>query len=152
MRSVTEFPVHKLKEAAQIKAQFAAEGKSPEEVQAGLGEKFKMEGDKLKHFINALEVAAQNPEKLHRVLVVALNEGENAPAKSVKVEEHHYVPDFGTDPRPVNKEKAPPPGSQKGGGKGKGKGPKESPWGLSPEQKAAKKGNKGGSKTPPAQS
>lgn len=149
MRSVTEFPIHKLTEATKLKASLTAEGKTPEEVSVGLGEKFKYEGDKLKHFLNAIEVAIQNPERLHRVTVVALNEGENAPAKAVKVDEFHYVPEFGSDPRPVNKEKAPPPGSQRGDKKGKG-GPKESPWGLSPEQKAAKKGGGKGSATPPA--
>ncbi|MGE0763814.1 MAG: hypothetical protein AB7N80_11100 [Bdellovibrionales bacterium] len=150
MRSVTEFPVHKLNDASKMKATLAGEGKTPEEISASIGEKYKYEGDKLKHFMNAIEVATQNPERLHRVAVVALNEGENAPAKAVKIEEHHYIPEFGTDPRPVNKEKAPPPGSNRGKGKDRS-GPKESPWGLSPEQKAAKKaggGNKPGPKTP----
>jgi hypothetical protein len=138
MKSVTEFPAHKLNQGLKAKTELAAAGKTPEEIQTSIGETFKMEGDKLKHFLHACEVAGQNQERLARVLVVALNEGETAPAKAVQFEEHHYVPDFMIDARkPVLTKVAP----QKGGGDRKGKkGPKESPWGLSPEQKAAKKG------------
>lgn len=139
MKSVTEFPVHKLTQGIQAKAELAAAGKTAEEIQASLGETFKMEGDKLKHFINACEVAGQNLEKLARVLVVSLNEGESAPPKAVQFEEHHYVPDFMVDARKPVLTKVQP---QKGGGdrKGKRSGPKESPWGAAPEAKAAKKG------------
>ncbi len=138
MKSVTEFPVHKLTQGIKAKSELVAAGKTPEEIETSLGESFKLEGEKLKHFINACEVASQNPDKLARVLVVSLNEGETAPPKSLQVEEHHYVPDFMVDARkPVLTKQAP----QKSGGDRKGKkGPKESPWGLSPEQKAAKKG------------
>ena len=140
MKSVTEFWSFALLPGIQTKTALAAEGKTPEEIQAAIGEKHKMEGDKLKHFINAMEVASQNMEKLSRVLVVTLNEGENAPPKATKIEEHHYIPDFKVDPKPVAT-KVDARGGQKKGGKGKGGGgPKESPWGLSPEQKAAKKG------------
>lgn len=142
MKSVTEFANVSLKSGLTAKDAFAAEGKSPEEVQTSLGEKFKMEGEKLKHFWNALEVAIAHPENLKRVLVVALGEGENAPAKSTKVEEHHYVPDFHVDPKRAAPAKDDGKGGRGGfGGKGKGKGGgiKESPWGLSEEQKKEKK-------------
>lgn len=136
MKSITEFPVHKLNQGLKAKADLAAAGKTPEEIQASLGETFKLEGDKLKFFINACEVAGQNLERLARVLVVSLNEGESAPPKAVQFEEHHYIPDFMTEARkPVLTKQAP----QKGGDRKGKKGPKESPWGLSPEQKAAKK-------------
>ena len=138
MKSVTEFPSHKLAQGLSAKTALAAEGKSPEEIQAGIGEKFKFEGDKLKHFVAALDVAEANPEKLARVLVVSLNEGETAPPKATKVEEHHYVPEFVKDPKPVMMTRTDPKGGAKGGPK-KQSGPKESPWGLSPEQKLAKK-------------
>ncbi len=137
MKSVTEFWSFNLAKGLTAKEALAAEGKSPEEIQTSIGEKFKMEGDKLKHFVNALEVVSQNPEGLSRVLVVGLAEGEKVPLKSVQVEEFYYVPEFTIAPKAVvgkidrkNQDK---------GKKGKG-GPKESPWGLSPEQKAAKKG------------
>ncbi len=145
MKSVTEFPTHKLVKGIDAKTALAAEGKSPEEIQTTLGETFKLEGDKLKLFLNACEVASTNMDKLARVLVVSLTEGENAPPKAVKIEEHHYVPDFAVDPRKPNLEKA-----VKGGGnqnKAKSKGPKPSPWGISPEELEAKK-NAGKTKKP----
>lgn len=139
MKSVTEFWAVNLAKGLKAKTELATGGKTPEEIQTSIGETFKMEGDKLKHFINAMEVASQNPEKLARVLVVSLNEGETAPPKAVKIEESHYIPEFMVDPRPVNTQKM----ERGGGGQNKGKGkdrPKTSPWGLTPEEKAAKKG------------
>jgi hypothetical protein len=71
--------------------------------------------------------------------VVSLNEGEKAPAKAVQVEAFHYVPDLLVTARPAPQEKNAGRGGR-GGGKGRsGGGPKESPWGLSQEQKAEKK-------------
>lgn len=118
MKSITEFPNHKLIEGIKAKTTLAEGGKTPEEIQTALGESFKLEGDKLKHFVNAIEVASKNAEGLSRVLVVALNEGENAPPKALKVEEHHYVPDFIVGVRPP----AAPKPARQGGGKGGGKG------------------------------
>ena len=100
MKSVTEFWGISLTQGLAKKTALAAEGKTPEEITAGLGEQFKMEGDKLTHFVNAIEVASQNPEKLSRVRVVTLNEGESAPAKSIQVETHHYFPEFQAAPAP----------------------------------------------------
>jgi len=142
MKAVTEFPSYTLTKGITAKNALAAEGKTPEEIQASLGETFKFEGDKLKHFINAVDVAGQNGTNLKRVLVVSLNEGEATPAKSTKVEEHYYVPEFLITSAPAPKADA--KGGRHGGGRGggpKGKGgggPKASPWGLSPEEKAAK--------------
>lgn len=147
MKSVTEFWAINLQKGLKTKADLVAAGKTPEEIQTEIGTSFKMEGDKLKHFINAMEVASQNPDKLGRVLVVTLNEGESAPPKAVKIEETHYIPEFQSDPRPVNTAKAIRGGGKKDG-KGKG-GPKTSPWGLTPEEKAAK-GGKGKPAAKPA--
>lgn len=140
MKAVTEFPSFVLDRAVQAKNALAAEGKSPEEIQTNLGETFKYEGDKLKHFVNAIEVAINNKENLKRVVVMSLNEGETAPAKAVKVEEHHYVPDFLVISRPApaaDDRKGGRGGPRRGGG-GKRDDKKSSPWGLSPEEKAAK--------------
>ena len=142
MKSVTEFPSFVLSQGLKAKTALAAEGKSPEEIQTSIGESMKFEGDKLKHFINALDVAGANTENLRRVLVVTLGEGEVAPHKSTKVEEHTYVPEFlNLSASTAHK----PAGDSKGrggrGGRG-GDSKKGSPWGLSPEEKAAK--NKGG--------
>ena len=140
MKSVTEFWNATLLKGLKAKEALAGEGKSPEEIQASLGETFKYEGDKLKYFVAALDVASANLEKLSRVLVVSVAEGETAPPKSTKVEEMHYIPEFQSAPRAVVLTKADPRQQGKGGGKGKGNSPKTSPWGLTPEEKAAKKG------------
>lgn len=138
MKSVTEFPSFKLVKGQQAKTALAAEGKSPEEVSTAIGEQFKLEGDKLKFFIAACEVAAQNADKLARVLVCSLNEGEATPPKATKIEDHVYVPEFMKEAKPIQMTRTNPKGGPKGGPK-KQSGPKESPWGLSPEQKLAKK-------------
>lgn len=137
MKFVTEFANMTLTQAIKSRAALVAEGKQPEEVQAALGATYKLEGEKLTHLVNAVEVASQNTENLKRVLVVSLNEGEKAPAKAVQVEAFHYVPEFLVTSRPAPVEK-----KDARGGRGKGRshsGPKESPWGLSAEQKAEKK-------------
>ncbi len=151
MKSVTEFPSFTLNKGLTAKAALAAEGKSPEEIQQSIGETFKYEGDKLKYFINALDVAGQNATNLKRVIVVSLAEGENPPNKATKVEELHYMPEFLVEAKPAVA-KTDSKGGRGGGGKGRGGGgggggrgggsggDKSSPWGLSPEQKAAKKG------------
>jgi len=144
MKSVTEFPSHILVRGIEAKTALAAEGKTPEEIQASLGVTFKYEGDKLKHFLNALDVAAQNAG-LSRLVVMSLAEGEKAPAKALKVEEVYYVPEFRVLAQPQQPSRDGRGGhgrgrQGRGGGGRSGGGPKESPWGLSPEQKAAKKG------------
>lgn len=147
MKSVTEFWNVNLVKGLKAKEALLAEGKTPEEIEANIAETFKLEGEKLKHFTNAMEVASQNPEKLHRVLVVTFAEGEAAPANALKVDEHHYVPAFIKEPAaPVTKEDA-KGGGRKGGGRpnrgpGGGQKTKTSPWGLTPEEIAAKKGAK----------
>ncbi len=149
MKAVTEFASFTLVKGLNAQASLAAEGKTPEEIQASLGEAFKLEGEKLSYFINALNIASQNKESLKRVVVLKLNEGEPVPQKATVIEELHYVPEFLVLSRPT------PPADAKAGGKGGrkggrgGGGPKGSPWGLSPEEKAAKK-NAGGAKKPAA--
>jgi hypothetical protein len=146
MKSVTEFANVTLSQALKVKEALVGEGKSVEEIQAALGEKFKMAEDKLKHFWHALEVAVQHPQNLKRVLVQSYGEGENTAPKSVKVEEHHYTPDFHVEAKKAQPAQEEGRGGGRGGrggdrgGKGKGGGGmKESPWGLSEEQKKEKK-------------
>lgn len=138
MKAVTEFPNYVLNKALAAKAALAAEGKTPEEIQASLGESFKYEGDKLNYFIQAIEVASQNAEGLKRVLVMRLGEGENAPAKAVKVEDIVYVPEGIV----LTAYKAPEK-SKDGKRGGRGDKPKGSPWGLSPEEQAEKLAKRG---------
>ena len=141
MKSVTEFPQFRLEQGIKAKNELSAAGKTPEEISTSLGETFKFEGDKLKHFVAAIDVASQNAENLARVLVVQLNEGETVPNKAVQVEAHHYVPEFKTGPKPVVTVKDLAKGGPAGkkGGRNENRGPKPSPWGISPEEKAAKK-------------
>jgi hypothetical protein len=139
MKSVTEFPQFQLGKALQTKTTLLTAGKTPEEIQQSLGEAFKMEGDKLNHFMQAIDVAEKNPEKLKRVLVMSLAEGETAPAKSVQVESTVYLPEFLVD---ATRTTAAPDKNKRGKGKG-GDSKKGSPWGLTPEEKAAKGGGKG---------
>jgi hypothetical protein len=123
MRSVTEFPNFKLFQGLKTKTDLSGEGKTAEETLSALGESFKMEGDKLKHFSNAVDVAGQNQDKLFRVLVVSLNEGEIIPPKAVKVEEHYYVPEFQKEIQPVkSKADIKPQRDGKRGDKKDGKG------------------------------
>ena len=153
MKFVTEFANFQLNKAIKEKEALVSGGKTPEEVQTALGETYKMEGDKLKHFVNALDIASQNSENLKRVLVVSLAETEKAPAKATKIEEHHYVPEFHVDPKrqaPSKDDRGGKGGrGGRGGGRGGGdRGKKESPWGLSPEEQAAKKAKGAGGPTP----
>ena len=143
MKLVTEFSNFTLNKGLAAKAALSTEGKSPEEIETSLGETFKLEGEKLKFFVNALTVAGENTANLKRVFVATLNEGENAPAKATKVEEHHYIPEFITAPKPAPAKDA--KGGRGGGrgGPGGGRGGEKkggSPWGMSPEEIAAKKG------------
>lgn len=140
MKSITEFASFTLANGLKAKNALTEGGKSPEEIQTSLGETFKYEGDKLKHFVSALDVAAANPEKLKRVVVASLAEGEATPAKAIKVEETVYIPEFLIETKMVP-QKAEAGKFGRGGGKGgdrKSSGPKSSPWGMSPEEKAAK--------------
>lgn len=136
MKAITEFPNFTLAKGLKAKTELTAAGKTPEEISASIGETFKYEGDKLKHFINSLDVAGANAEGLKRVMVVTLTEGETAPPKATKVEETTYIPEFLITTAPTKT-------AEQGKGKfGKKRdGPKSSPWGMSPEEKAAK--NKG---------
>ena len=138
MKAVTEFASFTLNAALKAKADLVAAGKTPEEIQESLGTTYKYEGDKLGYFITALEIAEANKENLKRVLVVRLSEGEKAPAKAQQTEDIAIYPEALVT---VRAEKPKDDGKRGGkGGKGGGRdgGMKSSPWGMSPEEKAAK--------------
>lgn len=142
MKLVTEFPVFTLTKALAAKAALSTAGKTPEEIETSLGETFKLEGEKLKFFVNAITVAGENQDNLRRVFVATFAEGEKVPAKSLKVEEHHYIPEFIPAARPAFDKDAQKGGrgGRSGGGRGGGEKKGGSPWGMSPEEIAAKKG------------
>lgn len=146
MKSVSEFQIFTLNQGIKSKAVLTAESKTPEEIESSLGASFKLEGDKIKYFINAIDVAEKNLQNLKRVRILSLNEDEKAPHKAVKVEELYYVPEFYVEIKPVVKDEHKGKGGRGGAGKGRSGGrgsnaPKTSPWGMTPEEKALK--NKG---------
>ncbi len=121
MKSITEFAVFALQKGQTVHAELLAQGKTPEEISTQMGESFKLEGDKLKYFINALDVAKQATSgRLKRVMIVSFGENESVPARAVKVEETHYLPEYH-----LEAPKAAPEGDTKnkgaGGGRGKGR-------------------------------
>ena len=142
MKSITEFQMPTLQKFSTAKAALVSAGKTEEEMTAALGESFKMEGDKLKYITAAAELAA-GKTNVRRVIVTSFAEGEAAPAKYQKVEETHYLvetlePVKAAAPvAPTKGGRGAPGGPRKGGGGGDR--PKSSPWGMSPEEAAAKK-------------
>lgn len=76
-----------------------AAGKTPEELPQAMGEALKLEGDKLKYLLTALEVLGNKTNNLKRVSVFTLNEGEKAPAKA-KVKEGVYFEVYYFPPLP----------------------------------------------------
>lgn len=153
MKVVTEFASFTINAATKAKAALEAEGKSAEDVQTSLGTTYKLEGEKLAYFMKALEVAATGPQNLKRVLVMKLNEGEAAPPKSVAGEDGIcFVAEAIVELR-----KEQPKRDERGGRGGKGRGgdrggkEKSSPWGMSPEEKAAKVAKSQAAKSPKPQ-
>lgn len=121
MKNITEFNVFNLNRALAMKNELSTAGKTPEEISAGIGEAFKLEGDKLKYFVASLDLINGKTEKLKRVFVVSFAEGEAVPSGIQKVEEHHYMLDYYQAPRPVKVEE-----DTKGNkGRGKGRGGKD---------------------------
>ena len=95
-----------------------------EKLKTALTEAYKMEGEKLEHFMNALKCIEKKNQFLKRVIVMTLNEGEKAPQGAEKIGETHY---FLAEYFPAPAKKGPPAGQPgkgdfKGRGKGRGKG------------------------------
>ena len=135
MKLITEFASPMLQKVLASKSALLAEGKSPEEVSQSIGEAFKLEGDKLKYVLAASDLA-KDQSSVRRVLVSTFAEGEAIPAKYHQVEEAYYLVEVLNLSKPSAAASNDRKGPRKGG---KGGGPKSSPWGMSPEEKAAKK-------------
>lgn len=145
MKSISEFPIHTLQKFSAAKTQLLADGKTPEEISAAIGETFKLEGDKLRYALAASDLIKDKPA-VRRVVIVGFAEGETVPPKYQKVEEDYYLVEV-VETRPVAQAAATDKrGGPRRGGGNKPSGPKSSPWGMSPEEKAAK--NKPASQTP----
>jgi len=133
MKTLTEFQAVQLKNAAKVKQELVAAGKTPEELPQAMGEALKMEGDKLNFLLNALDLTLQKTNDLKRVVVMTLNEGETAPSNAQKKGDHYYFVEF-YPPLPG----AHPPRGRQGqgdrdqrggrggpGGRGKGRGDRD---------------------------
>lgn len=136
MKSITEFAPPILQKVSTAKAALTAEGKTPEEISAAIGESFKYEGDKLKYVLAAADLI-QGKNSVRRVMVSTFAEGENVPSKYQKVEDTYYL--IETMETTKIDMTAAAKGAGRGGPRKRTDGPKSSPWGMSPEELAAKK-------------
>lgn len=138
MKSITEFQPTTLQKVLAAKNALTAEGKTAEEISAAIGETFKYEGDKIKYVLAAAELA-KDQTSIRRVLVATFGEGEKPAPQYQQVEDTYYkVETFNAAPV-ARAEKVDPRNARRGGGGGKREGgPKGSPWGMTPEEKAAK--------------
>ena len=123
MKTLTEFNAFDLTPSIKTLQELTSAGKTPEEIQAAFTESKKLEGDKLKFFLHALELIKDKSSGLKRVLVFTAAETEKVPAGSQKHEEHYYLVEF----FPAQQSQRPPReggryGDKKGGRGGKGGG------------------------------
>lgn len=137
MKSITEFAQHTLQKVSTAKAALTAEGKTPEEISAAIGESFKYEGDKLKYALAASDLT-NGQTAIRRVMVATFAEGETVPAKYQKIDDTYYLIENLITTKVDMTAAAAKPGRGGPGGRKQG-GPKSSPWGMSPEELAAKK-------------
>lgn len=94
MKTLTEFFGPALKTALKAKEDLVAAGKTAEELPAAIGEALKVEGDKLKHLLSALEAVGSKWGDLKRVVVLGLNEGEKAPGQAQLIGEAYFVTEY----------------------------------------------------------
>lgn len=123
-KTITEFDSFRLKNALNTKKELAAAGKTPEEIPAALGEALKLEGDKLKWFLAALELAEARIDNLKRVVVYAAEEGKSAPSGAVQKEDKYFLAEFFYTPQPKRESRGGRDGDKRGGKGGKGRGGK----------------------------
>ncbi len=91
MKTLTEFAPHFIKNAAKTKAELTTAGKTAEELPAAMGEALKIEGDKLTHLMNLLELVGDRTDDLKRGLALAKSKDDEKVSDSIKtVGEHFY--------------------------------------------------------------
>jgi hypothetical protein len=100
MKTITEFSGFTLKDALKKYAELSSgePAKTPEEISQAMGEAFKLQDEKLKLFLAALEMVKERNERLKRVVVMTLAENEKAPHGAEKREEHFFLPEFFPEP------------------------------------------------------
>lgn len=120
MKTVTEFSGFTLQDALKKQKALTDAGKSADEVSQELATSFKLEGDKLKHFLNALESVKERSQHLKRVVVLTFDEKEKKPEKILEKDGSYYLSEYFYVPQPTRKKKR--FDGKKPGGKGKGGG------------------------------
>ena len=124
MRTVTEFFGSSFTQAFEIEKGLVSSGKTPEELpaarEAAIAEAYKFEGEKLKHFLGAIEAASAKPERIKRVLVLAIDEKDQGktPRNAVVKEGFAYIVEHYPNPHGSKPEQK--RGERDFGGKGKG--------------------------------
>jgi hypothetical protein len=94
MKTITEFAALNLKNAEKTRQELVSAGKTPEELPQALGEALKVEGDKLKHLLEALDALKGKVNDLKRAVVHSIAEGEKAPSHAVVKEGFAYVIEY----------------------------------------------------------
>jgi hypothetical protein len=98
MKTITEFFGPSLAAALTKDKELAASGKTQEELPPAREQLFseltRFEGEKLKHFMAALEAIASKPERVKRVVVWQVNEGEKAPKAALSREGFVYLVEY----------------------------------------------------------
>lgn len=98
--SPSETPVAEISVESSVEETTAVEAAPTEpapeapSLETAFTEAFKYEGDKLKFFINALDIAKKRPNGIKRVVVLTLAETDKAPAGAEKRDEHHYLVEY----------------------------------------------------------
>ena len=168
MKTLTQFTSNQLKNGIQKATEFTTAGKTAEELPVAMGEEFKMEGDKLKFFMHAIDVVKTRADGLKRVVVLNFAETEKIPSSYQKRDENHYLAEYypslekpakgrggrfegkGDGKRGKGRGGKGGRGDKRGGGgpgrNDRGRGPRGpgAPDGASPEAQAAAAGGEGG--------
>ena len=119
MKTITEVNGFNLRNALKKVDELTAAGKTAEELPAALGEALKLEGDKLRFLMAAMELAKTRGKEigdLKRVIVYALHDGEAAPSGLTEKEGNYYVAEYLASLNPPKQDR---PGGERDGRDGK---------------------------------
>ena len=102
MKTITEFFGPVLGAAIAKDKELAASGKTAEELPAAreqlMTELTKFEGEKLKHFLAALDAVGNKADRLKRVVVWQVAEGEKGPKAALTREGFSYIVEYFANP------------------------------------------------------
>jgi hypothetical protein len=95
MKTLTEFSGFVLKEAMTKKAALVTEGKSEEEIQAGVNELLKLDEAKVGFYKNVVDMTSSRVDRVKRVVVaVKASETEKVPENYIEREGHFYLVEY----------------------------------------------------------